>query len=83
MGGGRGGWYSWDWLDNDGQPSATCLVSEWQDLHEGGFRLTPAPGGRTRLVTRTRSRGPRLMRLLVGEPVHFVMQPDSCTSCAS
>jgi hypothetical protein len=39
-----------------------------------GFHLTPAPGGRTRLVTRTRSRGPRLMRLLIGEPVHFVMQ---------
>ena len=44
-----------------------------------GFHLRPAPGGRTRLVIRTRSRGrPRLVTrpfgLLVGEPVHFIMQ---------
>ncbi len=44
-----------------------------------GFHLRSAPGGRTRLVIRTRSRGrPRLFTwpfgLLVGEPVHFIMQ---------
>jgi hypothetical protein len=44
-----------------------------------GFHLQPAPGGRTRLVTRTRSRSrpralTRLFSLLVGEPVHFIMQ---------
>lgn len=145
MGGGRGGWYSWDWLDNNGQPSADRIVPEWQSLEAGqhlyrvaapalhdagadapegpnwwtvaivepnrslvlqtsyalpsgqgfdpqsgpiprayvdgtwGFHLRPAPGGRTRLVTRTRSRShpralTRPLTLLVGEPVHFVMQ---------
>jgi hypothetical protein len=141
MGGGRGGWYSWDWLDNDGRPSADRIVPEWQSLEAGqhlcrvaapvlhdapegpnwwtvaivqpnrdlvlqtsyalpsgqgfdprsdpiprayvdgtwGFHLRPAPGGRTRLVTRTRSRShpralTRPLTLLVGEPVHFVMQ---------
>ena len=107
MGGDRGGWYSWDWLDNDGKPSADRIVPEWQSLEEGqhlyrvpngpswwtvavlepnrtlvlvelrvrttsirgpaglghmdgiwGFHLRPAPGGRTRLVARTRSRRP-------------------------
>lgn len=35
MGGTRGGWYSWDWLDNDGQPSAARIVPEWQGIEEG------------------------------------------------
>jgi hypothetical protein len=30
MGGGRGGWYSWDRLDNDGAPSADRIVAQWQ-----------------------------------------------------
>jgi proline iminopeptidase len=130
MGGGRAGWYSWDWLDNSGQPSADHIVPEWQSLEVGRqlkgpanwwtvavvepnrtlvlqsscglpprplFRsaarlpasgapgrdlgLPPAAGSRRpdRLVIRTRSRGrPRLVTrpfgLLVGEPVHFIMQ---------
>jgi hypothetical protein len=133
MGGDRGGWYSWDWLDNNGEPSADRIVPEWQNLEEGqhlyrvpkgpanwftvvvlepnrtlvlqssygltghssdrqsgplprahvdgiwGFHLRPAPGDWTRLVIRTRSRGrPRLFTrpfgLLLGEPVHFIMQ---------
>jgi hypothetical protein len=32
MGGDRGGWYSWDRLDNGGRPSATEVHPEWQDL---------------------------------------------------
>lgn len=145
LGGHRGGWYSWDWLDNNGEPSAARIVPEWQSLEEGqqlyrvaapkwqhagedepedpnwwtvaivepnrtlvlqtsyalpsgqgfdpgsgpmprayvegmwGFHLRPAAGGRTRLVTRTRSRSrpralTRPLTLLVGEPVHFIMQ---------
>jgi hypothetical protein len=133
MGGGRGGWYSWDWLDNDGAPSADRIVAQWQRLEVGqhlyrapkgptnwwtvvvlepnrtlvlqasygsltgqgfdprssprpwasvegiwGFHLRPAPGGRTRLVTRTRNRSrPRWSARpfgLLGEPVHFIMQ---------
>ena len=132
MGGDRGGWYSWDWLDNGGKPSADRIVAAWQSLAEGqrlsrvpkgenwtvvvlepgrtlvlhsaygmfsgrsfdrrsgpvpwayvdgiwGFHLRAAPGGGTRLVVRSRSRsGPRPVAvplgLLVGEPLHFVMQ---------
>jgi hypothetical protein len=43
MGGDRGGWYAWDLLDNDGQPSAQHIVPEWQSL-EVGQRLRAAPG---------------------------------------
>ena len=133
MGLGRGGWYSWDWLDNDGEPSAERIVAHWQRLEVGqqlyrvpkgptnwwtvamleptrtlvlqatygsltgqgfdprsgprprasvegiwGFHLRPAPGGRTRLVARTRSRSrPRWFTRpygLLGEPLHFAMQ---------
>jgi hypothetical protein len=35
MGGGRGGWYSWDWVDNNGQPSADIIIPEWQTLEVG------------------------------------------------
>jgi hypothetical protein len=35
MGLGRGGWYSWDWLDNAGQPSADRIMAQWQHLEEG------------------------------------------------
>jgi hypothetical protein len=130
MGGERAGWYSWDRVDNNGEPSADRIAPEWQNLEVGqhlkgptnwwtvvvlepgrtlvlqssyglltgqsfdprsdppprayaagiwGFHLRPAPGGGTRLVIRTRSRTrPRLFArpfgLLLGEPVHFIMQ---------
>lgn len=35
MGGDRGGWYSHDWLDNNGKPSADRIVPEWQHLQVG------------------------------------------------
>jgi hypothetical protein len=35
LGYGRAGWYSYDWLDNDGQPSATQIRPEWQHLRPG------------------------------------------------
>jgi hypothetical protein len=37
MGGDRGGWYSWDRLDNGGRPSATEVHPEWQDLALGDY----------------------------------------------
>lgn len=37
MGGDRGGWYSWDRLDNGGRPSAHEVHPEWQDLAVGDF----------------------------------------------
>jgi hypothetical protein len=35
MGLDRGGFYSYDRLDNKGQPSATTIIPELKDLHEG------------------------------------------------
>lgn len=37
MGGDRGGWYSWDRLDNGGRPSATKVHPEWPDLAVGDW----------------------------------------------
>ncbi|GGQ20420.1 hypothetical protein BKA00_001041 [Actinomadura coerulea] len=46
MGWGRGGWYSWDLLDNGGRPSTDRIVPEWQDLAVGD-RVPTVPGGTT------------------------------------
>jgi hypothetical protein len=35
MGTDRGGWYSWDRLDNWGRPSAECIHAEWQEIALG------------------------------------------------
>jgi hypothetical protein len=37
MGGNRGGWYSWDRVDNGGRPSATEVHPQWQDLSVGDY----------------------------------------------
>jgi hypothetical protein len=44
MGCDRGGWYSWDRLDNGGHPSAQRIVPDWQHL-EPGRRLDSLPSG--------------------------------------
>jgi hypothetical protein len=43
--GSRGGWYSYDWLDNGRQPSATRIVPELQ--HPGIGTIFPALPGMT------------------------------------
>ena len=45
MGGGRGGWYSYDLLDNRGVPSARRIVPELQQLEMGD--VVPAYPGAT------------------------------------
>jgi hypothetical protein len=35
LGYGRAGWYSYDWIDNDGRPSANRIVPEFQHLEPG------------------------------------------------
>lgn len=35
MGGDRGGWYSWDYLDNGGGRSSDRTVPEWQTIEVG------------------------------------------------
>lgn len=43
MGAGRGGWYSWDAIDNGGRPSATREVSELQTVVAGDI-MPSVPG---------------------------------------
>jgi proline iminopeptidase len=45
MGGDRGGWYSWDRLDNGGRPSAKEVHAEWQDLALGDYLKYWTRGG--------------------------------------
>ncbi len=45
MGWDRGGWYSWDRLDNAGRPSAREVHPEWQSLALGDWLKAWSPGG--------------------------------------
>lgn len=46
MGRGRGGWYSYDLLDNGGEPSADRIIPELQHLAVGDLiRMTPTDDG--------------------------------------
>jgi hypothetical protein len=40
---GRAGWYSYDWIDNDGRRSADRIIPEFQDLQVGQL-ITMLPG---------------------------------------
>jgi hypothetical protein len=45
IGFGRAGWYSYDWIDNDGRPSASTIVPDLQDLAVGDrIPMTPDAG---------------------------------------
>ena len=60
MGGDRGGWYSWDRLDNRGLPSARKVHPEWQDLALGDYvrystRAGPVDAWEWRPLNRTGS----------------------------
>ena len=45
MGGDRGGWYTWDWLDNNGRPSAERIMPQYQSLEQGQrLRRASVPG---------------------------------------
>jgi hypothetical protein len=51
IGYGRAGWYSYDWIDNDGQPSADRAVPELQQLQVGDqILMLPEMGPRVREV---------------------------------
>ena len=57
MGWGRGGWYSWDLLDNAGRRSATEVHPEWQNLAVGDQSKFWAWGAsRTRTGSRSSNR---------------------------
>jgi hypothetical protein len=51
LGYGRGGWYSYDWIDNDGRPSAEHVIPELQQLQAGDqILMLPDMGLRVREV---------------------------------
>ena len=51
LGYGRAGWYSYDWIDNDGQPSADRIIPELQRLQVGDqILMLPGMGPRVREV---------------------------------
>jgi hypothetical protein len=51
LGYGRAGWYSYDWIDNDGQPSADRILPELQQLQVGDqILMLPEMGPRVREV---------------------------------
>jgi hypothetical protein len=73
MGGyGRAGWYSYDWLDNGGRPSANQIVPQLQRLHPGDVMATGPDG--TGFVVQS-IQPPRSLVLLIDHP-------DARTSCS-
>jgi hypothetical protein len=51
IGYGRAGWYSYDWIDNDGRPSADRIVPELQELELGDqIVMVPGMGPRVRAI---------------------------------
>ena len=49
IGYGRAGWYSYDWIDNDGKPSANRILPELQALRVGDeITMIPGMGPRVR-----------------------------------
>ena len=42
MGYDKGGWYSWDLLDNLGKPSSDRVIPEWQDIKVGDVMYGPS-----------------------------------------
>ncbi|WP_063053529.1 hypothetical protein [Nocardia arthritidis] len=64
MGTDRGGFYSWDRLDNGGKPSANEIVPRWQELREGD-RVNATPDGRAYFTV-----------ALMDRPSHLVLRSD-------
>jgi hypothetical protein len=51
LGYGRAGWYSYDWIDNDGRRSADRVLPELQDLQVGDqILMIPGMGPRVRAI---------------------------------
>jgi hypothetical protein len=51
LGYGRAGWYSYDWIDNDGQPSADRIIPRLQALEVGDqIPMLPEMGPRVREI---------------------------------
>ena len=56
LGYGKAGWYSYDWIDNDFQPSAKRIMPEYQDLEVGDtILMMPEMGFVVRSIRRPKS----------------------------
>ncbi len=66
LGSHRGGWYSYDWIDNGGRPSATRILDEYQDISQGD--ILPAFPGATDAFVVASVDPPRDLVLLVDGP---------------
>jgi hypothetical protein len=56
IGFGRAGWYSYDWIDNDGRPSADEVLPDHQHLEVGDqILMVPGMGPRVRAIDPHRS----------------------------
>jgi uncharacterized protein YndB with AHSA1/START domain len=66
MGAGRAGWYSYDWIDNGGHPSAKAILPEHQHIAPGD--VMPATPGMTDAFRVTIVRPPHNLVLTVPEP---------------
>lgn len=69
MGYGRAGWYSYDWIDNRGRPSATRIVDEWQTLMRGDL----VPAGPFNLVARVVDRPRAMVLTLLADRAQFAL----------
>jgi proline iminopeptidase len=73
MGRGRGGWYSWDFLDNHGQRSADRIVPELQTLAVGDrLRMNATGSVAVAVLVLDPSRG-----LVLGDPSLLPNAPPS------
>jgi len=63
MGAGRAGWYSYDWIDNGGHPSAKSIRPEYQEVAPGD--VMPATPGMTDAFCVTTVRPPHDLVLTV------------------
>ncbi|WMT73384.1 SRPBCC family protein [Bradyrhizobium sp. Ash2021] len=63
MGAGRAGWYSYDWIDNGGHPSANFIRPEYQHVAQGD--VMPATPGMTDAFCVTTVRPPHDLVLTV------------------
>jgi hypothetical protein len=52
MGSGRAGWYSYDWVDNDGHPTATEIIPKLQHLAPGDV-MPSLPGVKDSFIVAT------------------------------
>lgn len=66
MGAGRAGWYSYDWVDNGGHPSANVIMLEHQKIAPGD--VMPATPGLTGVFRVAAVEPPRDLVLTVPEP---------------